>query len=66
MLFNLAEDISEQHDVSMQNLEITKSLLKRLGSWDISQPHPVFLEGAIWRKDQLSLYDRKYIIKQPE
>lgn len=66
MLFNLVDDISEQNDVSMENLEITKSLLKDLGSWDIRQPHPVFLEGAVWRVNQVSLYDRKYPLEQPQ
>lgn len=65
MLYNLSNDISEQNNVSMQNLEITESLLKELGTWDIRQPHPVFLEGAVWRTNQVSLYDRKYILEQP-
>lgn len=66
MLYNLAEDISEQNDVAIDNLGRTKSMLKKLGSWDVRQPHPVFLEGPIWRVDQISLYDRKYLLQQPE
>lgn len=65
MLFNLTEDISEQNDVALQNPERTKTMLKQLGDWDISLPHPVFLEGAVWKKQQLDLYDRKYKLVQP-
>jgi arylsulfatase A-like enzyme len=66
MLFNLTEDISEQNDVALQNPERTKTMLKQLGDWDISLPHPVFLEGAVWKKQQLDLYDKKYKLVQPE
>jgi hypothetical protein len=66
MLFDLSTDISEQNDVALQNLEITESLLKKLGNWDVVQPHPVFLEGAIWKRRQLQLYDKKYILTQPK
>jgi arylsulfatase A-like enzyme len=66
MLFNLAEDISEQNDVALQNPERTKTMLKQLGLWDVSLPHPVFLEGAVWKKQQLDLYDKKYKLVQPE
>ncbi len=66
MLFNLADDVSEQNNVALENLDRTKSMLKKLGDWDIRQPHPVFLEGSIWRVNQVSLYDREYILEQPE
>ncbi|MBA7544325.1 hypothetical protein ES705_36677 [subsurface metagenome] len=41
-------------------------MLKKLGDWDVSLPHPVFLEGAVWKRRQLDLYDNKYQLKQPE
>lgn len=66
MLFDLSKDISEQNNVAMENIEQTTLLLKKLGDWDVSQPHPVFLEGAIWKKRQLHLYDLKYPLVQPE
>jgi arylsulfatase A-like enzyme len=65
-LFNLADDISEQHDVALQNLDRTKAMLKTLGNWDVRLPHPVFLEGAVWKKRQLQLYDIEYPLVQPE
>jgi len=66
MLFNITEDISEQNNVALQNPELTKSMLKQLGDWDVSLPHPLFLEGAVWKKQQLDLYDKKYKLIQPE
>ena len=66
MLFNLNDDISEQNNVAMQNLERTKTMLKKLGQWDVNLPHPLFLEGAVWKARQLDLYDRKYVLVQPD
>jgi len=40
-------------------------MLKRLGAWDVTLPHPLFLEGAVWKKRQLELYDRGYPLEQP-
>jgi arylsulfatase A-like enzyme len=66
LLYNLSNDISEQKNVALDNLDITNKMLKKLGDWDVSLPHPVFLEGAKWRANQLRLYDRKYQLTQPE
>ena len=66
MLYNLSKDISEQNDVALEHLDITKSMLKQLGEWDVSLPHPVFLEGAVWKPRQLKLYDAQYQLVQPE
>ena len=66
MLYNLHDDISEQNDVALQHLDRTKEMLKKLGEWDVHLPHPVFLEGAVWKPRQLHLYDVKYPLTQPE
>jgi len=66
MLYNLTDDISELNDLSLQKPEITKNMLKKLGQWDVSLPHPLFLEGAVWKRRQLNLYDVKYPLIQPE
>ena len=66
MLYHLPTDISEQENVALENLEITEQMLKQLGDWDVSLPHPVFLEGAIWKSRQLHLYDVSYPLTQPE
>ncbi len=65
MLYNLADDISEQNDVSLENLDRTRSMLHELGDWDVRLPHPVFLEGAVWKRRQLNLYDAEYPLTQP-
>jgi arylsulfatase A-like enzyme len=65
LLYHLPTDISEQKNVALQNIDKTTELLKRLGDWDVSLPFPVFLEGPIWRKRQLELYDKEYLLVQP-
>lgn len=65
MLFNLRDDLSEQRDVALENLVRTKSMLARLGDWDVRQPHPVTLEGAEWKRRQLNLYDATFPLAQP-
>jgi arylsulfatase A-like enzyme len=66
MLFNLRDDVSEQHDVALENVELTRTLLARLGGWDVRLPHPVSLEGAEWKRRQLNLYDATYPLTQLE
>ena len=66
LLFDLSNDISEQNNVALENLEVTESLLRKLGQWDVQQMHPVFLEGAVWKKRQLKLYDAEYQLVQPD
>lgn len=66
MLYHLPSDVSEQKNVSLMNIEKTEELLKKLGQWDVTLPHPVFLEGAVWKKRQLDLYDMTYPLVQPE
>ncbi len=66
MLYHLPSDISELNNVAASNPEKTAELLKQLGQWDVGLPHPVFLEGAVWKKRQLELYDKKYPLNQPK
>jgi arylsulfatase A-like enzyme len=66
MLYSLADDHSEQNDLAFQNLDRTKALLKKLGTWEIRLPHPVFLEPADWRIRHLGFYDGEYQLVQPE
>lgn len=66
MLYNLMEDPSEQNNLSLENLDKTTDLLRKLGVWDVNLPHPVFLEGAVWKKRQLGLYDHEYLLTQPK
>jgi arylsulfatase A-like enzyme len=66
MLYHLSADISEQNDVALQNLERTKAMLKKLGTWEVHLPHPVFHEPADWRIRHLGFYDAEYQLIQPE
>ena len=66
MLYNLAKYISEQNDMSLLNLGRTLNMLKQLGEWDVTLPHPLFFEGAEWKKRQVDLYDREYQLIQPD
>lgn len=66
LLYNLAADISEQNDVSQQYPDRTRAMLKQLGDWDVSLPHPLFLEGSVWKKQQLELYEKEYQLMQPD
>jgi arylsulfatase A-like enzyme len=66
MLFDLEQDPSEQQELSGAAPEETIRLLKKLGEWDISLPHPLFLEGARWKAHNLRRYDMSYDIEQPK
>lgn len=66
MLYHLPSDITEQNNLALKEIEKTKALLKKLGDWDVRLPHPVFLEGAIWKRRQLGLYDAEYPLVQPK
>ncbi len=65
LLFNLESDESEQVNRAAEFPGITTKLLKKLGTWDVQLPHPVFLEGAVWKHRQLMLYDKSYRLEQP-
>ncbi|PSL07160.1 sulfatase-like hydrolase/transferase [Cecembia rubra] len=66
LLFDISKDISEQHNLVLQYPEVAERLLRKLGDWDLALPHPLFLEGAEWKAKQRDLYDKTYLISQPE
>ncbi|MFV0565476.1 MAG: sulfatase-like hydrolase/transferase [Flavobacteriaceae bacterium] len=66
LLYHLANDPSEQNNLALKHLDKTEALLKMLGDWDVSLPHPVFMEGAEWKKIQLKQYNEPYQITQPK
>jgi len=65
LLFNVKNDIAEQHNLADQNKGRVVRMLKKLGDWDISRPQVLYLEGSKWRREQVDLYDRKYQLTQP-
>ncbi len=65
MLFKLENDFAEQNDVALDDMERTRDMMQRLAQWDVRLPHPLFLEGAIWKVRQLNFYDAIYPLSQP-
>lgn len=65
MLYDLSQDYYEQNDLRSKYPNVADALLKELGLWDVALPHPVFLEGAIWKARQLKLYDEEYLRQPP-
>ena len=66
LLYNISDDISELNNLSEKYPGRTLEMLKRLGTWDIHLPHPLYLEPPGWRIRHLSFYDKEYQLKQPE
>ena len=65
MLFDLSQDPGEQNDLALDRLQVTRELLDSLGQWDIDLPHPLFLEGAQWKRHNIQRYDMEYRREQP-
>jgi arylsulfatase A-like enzyme len=66
MLYNLKDDLAEQNNLAIEERDRLESMLKELGDWDVRLPHPIFMEGARWKKEQLKLYDRDWSLVQPK
>ena len=66
MLYHLSEDISEQNDVALKYPDRTRSLLKKLGQWELHLPNSIFHEPADWQIRHLGYYDAPYQLVQPE
>lgn len=66
MLYHLSVDIAEEHDVSASYPDKTRSMLKKLGTWELRLPHPVFHEPADWRIRHIGFYDATYQLVQPK
>lgn len=66
MLYHLSADPSEQHDLALEHLDRTRSMLEELGRWEVQSPNPVFREPYDWRIRHLRFYNSDYRIVQPE
>ncbi|MGL1886800.1 MAG: sulfatase [Reichenbachiella sp.] len=64
LLFNVREDIAEQHNLADQHRDRVESMLKKLGDWDVSCPQVLYMEGNRWRREQVDLYDGLYQLEQ--
>ena len=66
MLYHLSADMAEQHDLALDQVDRTRSMVKELGRWEVNSPNPVFREPFDWRIRHLRFYDSKYQMVQPE
>jgi len=66
MLYDLANDPGELHDLSLDQLDRTRTMLKELCQWEVRLANPVFREPAAWRQRHLRFYDSDYPMTQPE
>lgn len=66
MLFDLSKDIREEKNLVLEQPEVAERLIRKLGDWDVSLPHILFVEGPQWRKIQKANYDIPYMTSQPE
>ena len=66
MLYHLSADPTEQHDLALQEMERTRSMLKTLGCWEVHSPNPVFREPADWRIRHLKFYESNDQMRQAD
>ncbi|MEW6997805.1 sulfatase-like hydrolase/transferase [Colwelliaceae bacterium BS250] len=66
LLYNVKEDVAELNDVADQHKDRVVQMLKALGTWDVSTPQHLYMEGARYKKEQLNSYDAQYRITQPK
>ena len=67
MLFNLKEDISEQHNVFADHPDIAEDLQQEINRWQESLADtPNLVEGNNWLTRTRRLYDRPFQLVQPE
>lgn len=55
LLFNLATDLPEKHNVAVEHPEIVSHLLAKLAAWEKAFPAPRWTEGTNW--DQIHFKD---------
>jgi arylsulfatase A-like enzyme len=66
MLFDLATDPGEQHDLHERHPERVRAMMKDLFAWELGTVHPKWVTAPMWRKRNVQLYDRTYQMSQPE
>jgi len=60
-LFNLADDISESHDLSAEEPDIVATLRKSLEAWESTHPAPIWLINDAWHARTLERYDQDVV-----
>lgn len=67
MLFNLAEDISELRDLSLEQPARVADLFRKLHDWEETfERNPIFTSEPHWSRYNDRLYDLEYELTQPE
>lgn len=65
-LYNLAEDISEQHDLSAEEPERLQQMLDAFVDWEITlERNPMFMSAPFWSGYNRNLYNAEYQLEQP-
>ncbi|WP_226996510.1 sulfatase [Thalassotalea crassostreae] len=65
LLYNVKNDLAELNDVAAEHPQRVVKMLKALGTWDVSTPQHLYMEGAKYKKQQLKSYDVEYHSIQP-
>ncbi len=66
-LFNLAEDVSERHDLAAEHPQLVTKLMRKLNDWELTfQKQPVFMTSVYWSKQNRKKYESQFQITQPE
>jgi arylsulfatase A-like enzyme len=65
-LYDLSADPSELNDLASLRPERVRAMMKEIGNWELDLAHPLFVTEPIWKKVNLSHYDREYQLTQPK
>ncbi len=66
LLYNLKEDLSEQHNLYLELPDTVNRLMKELFEWETQLAHPAWRTEVFWIQYNIKLYDKKYDLTQPE
>ena len=65
-LYNLASDVGEQHDLSVERPEVAARLRAHLNSWEVQlERNPLFVSSPYWSGYNRRLYARQFTLIQP-
>lgn len=66
-LYNLKEDPSELNNLYSEKTDIVENLRESLIKWEASlESNPTWISANNWYSYNKNLYDRKFLLKQPE
>ena len=65
MLFDLANDISEQNNLLWEQPEKARELFKKLFAWEATLQYPRFRTSPFWLKNNAERYDHSFTLVQP-